>query len=40
MATDNEARLLAKISELSIDELRLIELVTEYLAEGGLDKTE
>ncbi|MBA7710359.1 hypothetical protein ES703_119301 [subsurface metagenome] len=38
MATDNEARLLAALSELSIDELRLVELFIGWLAEGGLDK--
>jgi len=40
MATDNEARLLASLSELSIDELRLVELFIEWLARGDLTKGE
>ncbi|MBA7627410.1 hypothetical protein ES703_34872 [subsurface metagenome] len=32
---DYEMRLLAALSELSIDELRLVELFVEWLAERG-----
>lgn len=42
MAIDNQARLLAALSKLSIDELRLVErfveLVAEWLAERDLTK--
>ncbi|MBA7712409.1 hypothetical protein ES703_121383 [subsurface metagenome] len=31
---DNQARLLAILSELTIDELRLVELFVEWLAAG------
>ena len=39
MAMDNPARLLAILSELPIDELRLIELFVAWLAAGMPAKT-
>jgi len=42
MAMDNQARLLAALSEMSLAELRLMllftELLTEWLAEGDLTR--